>query len=109
LSEKACAPDIYLWAAGAVFTNDSARSFDSAMDDAACADCEMLQEAALNATIRHFHAESRLTIAKLIHDSQAIRALEPLVDSLFQTRSAAVQAYQEHVDTHAQKAAQSGV
>jgi hypothetical protein len=79
------------------------------MDDAVCADCKVLQEAALNATIRHFHAESRLTIAKLVHDRRTISELEPLVDSLFQARSAAVQAYQEHRDTHGQKAAETGV
>ena len=81
----------------------------TAMDNAVCTDCEMLQQAALNATVRHFHADSRLTIAKLVHDSRTITALQPLVDSLFEARSAAVRAYQEHVDTHTQKAAQSGV
>jgi hypothetical protein len=79
------------------------------MDDAVCADCEIFQQAALNATIRHFHAESRLTIAKLIRDRLAISDLEPLVESLFQARSSAVRAYQDHIDTHAQEAAQSGV
>jgi hypothetical protein len=71
------------------------------MDDEMCADCTVLQQEALKATVGHFHAESRLTIAKLVHDSPTIRALEPLVDSLFQARSAAVRAYQEHSDTHA--------
>ena len=74
------------------------------MDDGICADCNTLQQAALNATIRHIHAESRLAIAKLVHDSRAITGLQPLVDSLFQERSAAVRAYQEHTDTHAKAA-----
>jgi hypothetical protein len=77
------------------------------MDDKVCAACDILQQAALNATIRHIHAESRLTIAKLVHDSRNIGYLEPLVADLFQERSAAVRAYQEHTDTHIQKAATS--
>jgi hypothetical protein len=80
----------------------------AAMDDGVCADCDTLQQAALNATIRHIQAESRLTIAKLVNDRRTIRHLEPLVETLFQTRSAAVRAYQEHINTHAQKTAQSG-
>ena len=70
------------------------------MDDE-CAECVMLQQAALEATIRHIRAESSLSIAKLEHDSQKIRHLEPLVESLFQARSTAVRAYEEHIDTHA--------
>jgi hypothetical protein len=77
--------------------------------DEVCAECVMLQQAALEATIHHIRAESSLSIAKLEHDSRKIRDLEPLVESLFQARSAAVQAYQEHIDTHPQKAAQSEV
>jgi len=79
------------------------------IDDGICADCETIQQSALNATIRHFQADSRLKTAKLIHDSRNIRYLEPLVESLFQARSAAVRAYREHTKTHEQKAARSGV
>jgi hypothetical protein len=74
-----------------------------------CADCETLQQAALNATIRHIHADSRLAIAKLIHDSRNLLDLEQLVESLFQERTAAVRAYQEHIDMHGQKAASVGM
>ena len=79
------------------------------IDDGICADCETIQQSALNATIRHFQADSRLKTAKLIHDSRNIRYLEPLVESLFQARNVAVLAYQKHVDTHGQKAAQCEV
>jgi hypothetical protein len=79
------------------------------MVDEICADCTILHQAALEATVRHFHAESRLAIAKLVHDSRVLKDLELPVESLFQARSAAVRAYQEHVETHAQKAAHSGV
>jgi hypothetical protein len=79
------------------------------LDDGICADCETIQQAALNATIRHFHVDSRLTIAKLVSDRRTISDLEPLVERLFQERSAAVLAYKAHVDTHAQKADHSGV
>jgi hypothetical protein len=75
-----------------------------AMDDAICADCEMLQQAALEATIRHIRAESSLAIAIMAHDSRKIGHLEPLVERLFQERNAAVRAYQEHVDVHGQTA-----
>jgi hypothetical protein len=74
------------------------------MEDRACADCETLQQAALNATIRHISADSRLAIAKLQHDGLKIGILEPVVEHLFQERSAAVQAYQEHVATHPREA-----
>jgi hypothetical protein len=67
------------------------------IDDGICADCETIQQSALNATIRHFQADSRLKTAKLVHDSRNIRYLEPLVESLFQARSAAVRTYQEHI------------
>jgi hypothetical protein len=69
-----------------------------------CPDCTMLHQAALEARVRHFHAESRLAIAKLVHDSRSIRDLEPLVETLFQARSVAVRAYQEHIDAHARDA-----
>jgi hypothetical protein len=36
------------------------------IDDGICADCETIQQSALNATIRHFQADSRLKTAKLI-------------------------------------------
>jgi hypothetical protein len=79
------------------------------MDYGTCADCEMLHEVARDAIMQHVYTESKLSIAKLQHDSPKTRVLEPLVETLFQTRSAAVRAYQEHVDTHTQKAAQSGI
>jgi hypothetical protein len=78
------------------------------MDDLACDDCMMLQKAALDAIIRHTDAESRLAIAKLQHDSLQTGILEPVVEHLFQERSSAVRAYQEHISTHAQEAARSG-
>ena len=78
------------------------------MDDLACDDCMMLQKAALDAIIRHTDAESRLAIAKLQNDSLQIEILEPLVERLFQERSAAVQAYKEHIATHPQDAASAG-
>jgi len=77
--------------------------------DQVCAECVMLQQAAFEVTIRHIRAESSLSIAKLEHDSRKIRDLEPLVESLFQARNVAVLAYQKHVDTHGQKAAQCEV
>ena len=78
------------------------------MDDAVCADCTMLHQAALDGIIRHNYAQSRLAIAKLQHDSPQIRVLEPLVEHLLQVQSAAVRAYQAHRDTHA-KAAGAGM
>jgi hypothetical protein len=78
-----------------------------ATDDGMCADCEMLQQAVLNATIGHFRAQSRLAIAKLARDRRTIAHLEPLVETLSQTRSAALRAYREHVSMHAQKVAQT--
>ena len=79
------------------------------MGDEVCTDCTLLQRAALDAIIRHTYTESRLTIAKLLHDSLQIGFLEPMVEYLLRERSAAVRAYQEHIDLHAQKAAGSGV
>jgi hypothetical protein len=79
------------------------------MDDPGCADCTILYQAALQAIIRHNYARSQLALAKVQRDSQRIRVWEPVVEHLLQARSAAVRAYQEHVDTHAQKAAQGGV
>ena len=63
----------------------------------------MLQQAALDVIIRHTYAQSRLEIAKLQHDSLQLGILEPVVEHLLQERSAAVRAYHEHIDTHAQK------
>jgi hypothetical protein len=74
------------------------------MDDGICPDCTMLHLAALEVRVHHFHAESRLAIAKLVYDRRTIRELEPVVEILFRARSAAVRAYQEHVDAHAQAA-----
>jgi hypothetical protein len=79
------------------------------MDDAVCADCTRLYQAALDALIRHNYVRSRLAIAKLERDTPKIRVLEPVVEHLGQARKAAIRAYQEHVATHAQKAAQRGV
>jgi hypothetical protein len=75
------------------------------MEDGACADCETLRQAALEATVRHIHAESRLAIAKLVHDTRNIEDLELFVERLGQARTAAVRAYQEHIATHPQEAA----
>jgi hypothetical protein len=69
----------------------------------------MLRQAALEAIIWHNHARSQLALAKLQRDSPKIRILEPVVKHLLQERSAAVRAYQEHVDAHTQKAAKGGV
>jgi hypothetical protein len=81
-----------------------------AMDDGICADCNTLQQAVLDATIRHIQTESRLAIAKLQHDSPKARALKPVVEHLLQERSAAVRAYQQHIDTHAKgEAASAGM
>ena len=79
------------------------------MDDSVCADCAMLYRAALDALIRHTYARSRLATAKLQHDSLKIRVWMPVVEHLLQDRFDAVAAYQEHIDTHTQKAARSGV
>jgi hypothetical protein len=78
------------------------------IDDGICAECETIQQAALDATVRHFQADSRLTIAKLTRNRRIVSDLEPLVESLFQERSAAFRAYKEHLDGHAQGASQSG-
>ena len=69
----------------------------------------MLYQAALQAIIRHNYARSQLALAQLQRNSQRIRVWQQIVEHLLQARSAAVRAYQEHVDTHAQKAAQGGV
>jgi hypothetical protein len=79
------------------------------MAEQVCADCTMLQRAALDAIIRHNEAPSRLAIVRLRPDSAKRRGLEPVVEHLLQVRITAVRAYQEHVDTHNQKAAQSSV
>jgi hypothetical protein len=79
------------------------------MDDAGCADCTTLYHAALQAIIQHNYARSQLALAQLQRNSQRIRVWQQIVEHLLQARSAAVRAYQEHVDTHAQKAAQGGV
>ena len=78
------------------------------MDEALCVNCTTLYEAALDAIIRHNYARSRLAIAKLQGHEQQIRVWEPVVKHLYKVRSAAIQAYQEHMDSHAQKTAQSG-
>jgi hypothetical protein len=62
------------------------------MNDAVCADCTMLQKAALAAIMQHNLAESRLAIAKLHHDSPSATILEPQVEHLLEERRAAVQA-----------------
>ena len=77
------------------------------MDDGICADCTTLHQAALDAIIRHTYTQGRLAIAKLQHDSLQIGVLEPVVEHWLRERSAAVRAYQEHVDTHAKEAASS--
>jgi hypothetical protein len=71
----------------------------------------MLHRAALDAIIRHSYARGRLALAfaKLQHDSPEIKAWEPVVEHLFRARKSAVRAYQDHIDTYTQKAAQSGV
>ena len=71
------------------------------MDDAVCADCRMLQQAALVAVIRLNYAPSRLAIGKMRKDSPKRKVLEPLLGHLFQVRIVAGRAYQEHVDAHA--------
>jgi hypothetical protein len=76
-----------------------------AMSDQVCADCTMLQRAALDAIVRHNDAPSRLAIVKLRPDSAKRRGLEPVVEHLLQVRIAAVRAYQEHLDTHTHKLA----
>ena len=79
------------------------------MEDAVCAECTMLYQKALDAIIRHNYIRSRLAMAKLQRDTPKIRVLEPVVRHLYQARSAAIRAYQEHIDTHTAKAAQRGV
>jgi hypothetical protein len=78
------------------------------MDDAVCADCKMLQQAALEAIIRHNRAHSRLALARLQRDFPKIKVLEPVVEHLLQERSATVRAYQQHIDTHAKEATSQG-
>jgi hypothetical protein len=78
------------------------------MDDGVCADCTTLYQAALVAIIPHNYARSQLALAKLQRDSPRIKVWGPVVKHLLQARSAAVRAYQEHVDTYGQKAAESG-
>jgi hypothetical protein len=77
------------------------------MDDGACADYEILQQAALAAIMQHNLAESRLEIAKLQRNSPQIEALESVGERLLQKRIAAVRAYQEHLAIHS-KAASAG-
>jgi hypothetical protein len=69
----------------------------------------MLRQAAFVAIIRHNYAPSRLAIAKMRSDNPKRRVLEPVMEHLLQERSAAVRAYQEHMETHTQKAAPSAV
>jgi hypothetical protein len=59
----------------------------------------MLRQTALEAIILHNHALSRLAIAKLQNDRPKIRALEPMVERLFEARCVAVGVYQKHIDT----------
>jgi hypothetical protein len=74
------------------------------MDGWTCADCEMLHEVARDAIMQHVYTESRLATARLIHDRPRTVVLEPVVEHLLQERTAAVRAYQEHVDAHAKEA-----
>jgi hypothetical protein len=78
------------------------------MDDVVCTNCKVLQQIALDTTIRHLQARGRLALAKLKQDSPNIRDLEPIVERMFRERTTAVRAYREHIDTHTQKAAESG-
>lgn len=73
------------------------------MDDGVCADCNTFRQRALDATLRHLRAREMLAFAKLNHDSQNLRDLEPIVERLFRERTAAVRTYRRHLDTHAQE------
>jgi hypothetical protein len=75
------------------------------MDDVVCTDCLVLQQRALDATLRHLDSRRQLSLAKQNQDSQVIRVWELVVKHLYQARSAAGRAYQEHLNTHAQEAA----
>jgi hypothetical protein len=75
------------------------------MDEGVCPDCKVLQQKALDATLRHLHARNRLVLAKINQDSQDVKDLEPIVERLLRERTAAVRAYREHFDAHAQEAA----
>jgi hypothetical protein len=75
-----------------------------AMDGWMCADCEMFHELARDAIMQHVCTESRLAIARLIHDCPRTGVLEPVVEHLLRERTAAVRTYQEHVAAHAKEA-----
>jgi len=94
--ERIRRPRVSLW--------NSARGLATAMDDGICAECKVLQQKALDITTWHINAQSRLAAAKLRYDNPQRRVLALEVEILLQARRAAVRAYQEHVDTHAQSA-----
>jgi hypothetical protein len=79
-----------------------------AMDDARCADCTRLQQEALDAIVRYYHAENRLAIAKLHNDGPQVTILEPQMEHLLEEGRAAVQAYQKHIATHPEEATSAG-
>jgi hypothetical protein len=74
------------------------------MSDEVCADCKKLQQAALDAIMRHLRARNQLATAMAEHDRQTIADLEPVVAHLFRARGDAIRTYRGHFDTHAQEA-----
>jgi hypothetical protein len=78
------------------------------MYDGVCADCERLQRAALDAIDRHLRTRNHLAIAMAEHDSQRVTDLKPVETHLFRARGAAIRAYREHFDTHAQEGRTEG-
>jgi UV DNA damage repair endonuclease len=66
-----------------------------------CSACEALREKAVTAMTRHYQLLSKLEIARISHNADAIGALEPFVQSAWTERLEANQAYQTHLrDQH---------
>jgi hypothetical protein len=78
------------------------------MGNGICTNCKLLQQKALDATLRHLRAQDRLALAKMNHGSESVRDLEPIVERMFRERTTAVRTYREHFATHAQETASKG-
>jgi hypothetical protein len=57
---------------------------------------------------RHYQLLSKLEIARISHNTEAIGALEPLVDSAWTERLEANEAYQAHLRDHTARTTSSG-
>ena len=81
--------------------------YDFWMPPAECATCEALREKVVTAITRHYRLLSKLEIARISRETEAVTKLEPLVRSAWSERVEASEAYRAHVRSHARTAAQS--